>query len=399
MDIMINSTRSLRLWLNRVAVRMRSAGLMLSLVFTATAITACGGSDDASSPSAPPDTPAPSQPKADSPVILSGSLSGEDEVTRAGSQTALQEYPDAEHGHTTFYVWSYKDKASATTTVMQNYVVNYLSGSSGSSVTNSRGWEYVNQGSGVEQSVKYWDFQASAYRFFGYTGSGVLPSSASGNVSFEITVDATASEDANTPLFSKMWYKTGSQIAANVQPVTLEFIRPIARVRFMFTFVDGIAFTREQLSDIKFHRTDGNNSAKGGKVTITYPLAGTAETWSSEATVFYENTDFDIDYYETPSPPVSPANSLPNTYPNSPEHWYYVLPIDGQGSYTLSVTVGGGEPRTIIVPAEYMTWNPGYDYTYIFKITEGGGVSLDNVQVAVNTWNVRASVEHPVYNW
>ena len=393
---------------------MRSAGLMLSLVFTATAITACGGSNDASSPSAPPDTPAPSQPKADSPVILSGSLSGEEDVTRAGSQTALQEYPDAAHGHTTFYVWSYKDKASATTTVMQNYVVKYLSGSSGSSVTNSRGWEYVNQeGSGVEQSVKYWDFQASAYRFFGYTGSGVTasyspPQSAPDNVSFEITVDATASEDATTALYSKMWHKTGSQIAANVQPVTLEFIRPIARVRFMFTFVDGIAFTREQLSDISFCPTDNlKKVAKAGKVTITYPVNGavTEESWSSNATGFYnESKDLAIDYYETPSPPVSPANSLPQTYPNSPEHWYYVLPRksdgqDGQGSFKLTVTVGGGEPRTIIVPAEYMTWNPGYDYTYIFKITEGGGVSLDNVQVAINTWNVRASVDHPVYNW
>ena len=392
--------------MSRVAVLMGSAGLMLSLVFTATAITACGGSDDASSPSAPPDSP--SQPKADTPIILSGSLSAEEDVTRAGSQTALQEYPDAAHGHTTFYVWSYKEKASATTTVMQNYVVNYLAGTSGSSVTNSRGWEYVNQqGSGVEQSVKYWDFQASDYRFFGYTGSGVTASyspsqSAPGNVSLTITyTDASASEDAATPLYSKMWHKTGSQIAANVQPVILEFIRPIARVRFMFTFVDGIAFTREQLSNIKFCRTDGNHPAKGGIVTITYPLSGTAETWSSEATDFYESNDFAIDYYETPSPPVSPANSLPETYPNSPEHWYYVMPRKGdvQGSYTLSVSVNSGETRSIIVPAEYMTWNPGYDYTYIFKITEGGGVSLDNVQVAVNTWNVRASVDHPVYNW
>ena len=70
-----------------------------------------------------------------------------------------------------------------------------------------------------------------------------------------------------------------------------------------------------------------------------------------------------------------------------------------QGSFTLSVVVVGGDAKTCVVPAEFMTWAPGHDYTYIFKITSGGGVSLDYVQVGINSWNVKAAVEHPVYNW
>lgn len=40
-----------------------------------------------------------------------------------------------------------------------------------------------------------------------------------------------------------------------------------------------------------------------------------------------------------------------------------------QSSYTLSLTYNG-ESRTTVVPAEYMTWMPGYEYTYVFKFTE-----------------------------
>lgn len=397
---------------SKVAGLLRSVGILLLLLVGTMAVWSCGGSDDStpSVPSAPPSvTP---QPRADTPIGFYGILSKEEGVTRAGTQSPLQEYPDASHGHTSFNAWSYKDVANTIETVMYSYVVNYIAGSSGSSVTNSRGWEYVGQQGGVveQQSVKYWDFQASSYRFFGYTGTGVTASyspssSAPTSVTFEVDIDdVTASVDANTPLCSKLWYKSVSDLGTVIQPVTLEFVRPIARVRFMFTFIDGLGYGRENLYDVKFRPTDSQkNIAKGGTVSFTYPLTGSAtESWDSSPSAFYTgNNDLAIDYYETPSPPVSPTDARPETYPNTPEHWYEVLPRSGadQGSYTLSVVVGGGDPRICVVPAEYMTWSPGFEYTYLFKITEGGGVSLDNVQVAINTWNPMAAVVHPVYNW
>lgn len=389
----------------------------IALMLAATLWISCGGSGD---------EPEGDPVSKDRPIVFSGMLSeGKSENharTRDGGSTVpLQEFPSVEHGHTTFHVWSYKTKKdNSLDEVMKNYTVNWT-GSAGSTTSNSSGWEYVNQGS-TPQDIKYWDFSVEDYRIFGYSGSiNILkevtytyPSGESEltsepeSVTLTCTVDAESEEIVNSswPLFSKLWYKSGSAIAASVQPVTLEFLRPVARVRFIFTFIEGISFRRGDLYDIEFSPTNGSNVAKDGTFSVTYPLKGseTEETWKSSPTGYYGNIDLAIDYYEDPGPTVSPQNSNPETYPNSPEHWYYVLPRrgtgnDGQGSYTLTVTVGGGEPKTTVVPAAYMTWEPGHDYTYVFKITSSGGVSLDQVKVAINSWNVKASVKHPVYNW
>ena len=51
-----------------------------------------------------------------------------------------------------------------------------------------------------------------------------------------------------------------------------------------------------------------------------------------------------------------------------------------------------------MVPEAYMTWAPGYSYTYYFKVTREGGIEFDEVQVAVKNWEVR-NITHSVYNW
>jgi hypothetical protein len=396
---------------------MQSAGILLLSALMAVAVVSCGGSDDVTTP----DTlePFPPQSNTDRPIVFTGRLSESENEnfarTRAGETSVpLGEFPDAEHGHKTFHAWAYKNTPVYThDVVMKDYSVNWTSGSAGTTTTNSNGWEYVDQGSGsAVQDIKYWDFSATDYRFFAYTGSlgtsgGVSYSPASAPTSVTLSCsypDAGAAVTSETPLYSKLWYKTGSDIATSVKPVTLEFLRPIARVRFMFTFAEGLSYGRESLLDIKFSRTDGNNVAKGGTVTITYPLTDsvTEESWTSTYGDPYDNNELAIDYYERPVPSVTPVNTLPTTYPNTPQKWYYVLPRKGpgdQGSFTLSVVVVGGDPKTCVVPAEFMTWAPGHDYTYIFKITVGGGVSLDLVQVGINSWDVKAAVEHPVYNW
>ena len=78
-------------------------------------------------------------------------------------------------------------------------------------------------------------------------------------------------------------------------------------------------------------------------------------------------------------------------------YWYSVLPITGQGSFTLDVEVDG-DPKSIIVPAAYMDWLPGYNYTYVFKIHVDGSVSIDAVQSAFTGWTIQ-SAEFVVYNW
>jgi len=85
-------------------------------------------------------------------------------------------------------------------------------------------------------------------------------------------------------------------------------------------------------------------------------------------------------------------------YPaEAPGGWYTVVPNTSQGSYTLSVSINSAT-KTAVVPAEYMQWKPGYSYTYIFKITDEGGVEIGWVDYAVTPWT-EMETDRTVYNW
>ena len=309
-------------------------------------------------------------------------------ITRAG--TPLSE------SATSFKVWGYKnmsfsaDNYGDLQTVFPGYVVNWSSGSS--SASNSNGWEYVAQqtGNDPEQTIKYWDMDAKAYRYFAVTGNPTHVANEP-NGSHEFTFNADASSDeaiAATPYFSKLWFSTGDPVAyANKQfgkPVQLEFLKPFARVRFLFNY--SYAPEGVKLTNISFKPTDNSKIARKGTVKVTYPLTGTATSESYTVTKNNnpaegeELTDFTEEYI-----------------PEGTEKWYTVFPVDTQGSYTMSVTVDK-TAKTAVVPAEYMSWKPGYSYTYIFKITEQGGVEIDLVQTAVTSW-IELEINHTVYNW
>ena len=50
--------------------------------------------------------------------------------------------------------------------VFNNFQVAWTANTAGQTTTNSSDWEYVGQGD--DQSIKYWDWSAKAYRFFAY---------------------------------------------------------------------------------------------------------------------------------------------------------------------------------------------------------------------------------------
>ncbi len=386
---------------------------LISLVM----LTACSSGGDKPGEEPNP-TPTPEPPTVTAISFKSGLADDKEDITRAdGLETKVN----------SFKVWSYKnmsvdDKNTQTLTddvfgdvqtVMPGYIVNWGANTALTTETNTNDWEYV--GMGQDQTIKYWDWSAKAYRFFGFAPANasitVGGSSVSGNISF--TLSADASTDANiaaTPYFSHLWFSDGNIThydgKAFAQPVVLEFLKPIAQVRILFTFVPELTANgvdRSSLSEISFKPTkiEGQPQqaiANQGTVTITYPLTSTdiKESWSSDASGYFN--EINIDYYEANNN-YTPSDNLATTYPNSPQKWYNVLPRSNQGSYTLSVIVVGGEPKTCVVPAEYMTWSPGYQYTYKFKITETGGVTLDAIQVGVNIWTVIDTKEHWVYNW
>lgn len=349
---------------------MRSAGVLWLSAMTVIAVVSCGGDDE----SPAPDPPAPTPPAAEVPISFQGDLGDGQAVTRSTEIGLNTKY-------TAFRVWGYKNGTSGYQEVMYGYTVKWVDNSSNTTTTNTHGWEYVD---GNNQSIKYWDYSATAYRFF-----GVAPESLSGSISggyYVLTfedVDVTTDEGiAAAPYFSELWYS--SDKSQYGKPVKLLFKQPVSKVRFRFTSDDPRVAADAVLSGISFRPTDGSKIYRKGNFTLRYPLtpADTRESFS------VANTD-----------PATALDALTEHYTDANQKWYTVLPANGQGTYTLEVTINGGDPKTAVVPAEFMNWQPGFEYTYIFKINEEGGVSIDVVQSAFTEWADDQTGEHVIYNW
>ena len=337
-------------------------------------------------------------------IAFSANQDGERTVTRTGLE---------EVGIKTFTVWAYKNTGFTGGTgsdpinytskqqVIPGYYVRWASNSAYTTTSNTNGWEYVNQQTPgeLEQTIKYWDWGAKAYRFFGMAGGregSYVVSEANGTPEkVVVTIDVNTSTDYDAeamPYYSRLWFSTGRlpdyEDRQFGKPVTLEFVKPLTKVRFMFKFESKEIEENTVLAAKSFGPTTaGHYIYQKGTLTVTYPLTGTAteEIVTTTYNDAYKMADLEQDYYEEP-------NDL------NARKWYTVLPAPHQGSYTLTVTVNGQE-HAVVVPAEFMSWLPGYQYTYIFKVHVDGGVSIDSVQSAFTPWTPEYIGEHTVYNW
>ncbi len=321
----------------------------------------------------------------DTPISFGGAVDDDKEQV-ARSRASLED-----ENIETFTLWGYKNMAatdgesysfSETKTVFNAYTMTYTAGSAGSTSDNTDGWHYVGGG----QTIKYWDNDAKAYRFMAYAPQNSTSTSDATNVTVTsdaykmvFTIPANAdTEDAikNTRYFSKMWFSTGNLAEyPNRQfgkPVQMEFVKPFVRVRFMFIDHEGKTLTVDSpiakqinKSQISFAPADGSDIINRGYVTVTYPLGGTAttETYSYSR---YDTQGGSVDVctitlpYEDTQVLIEDAANL--------KKWYTVLPSSTQGAYKLTVFINGAS-RTAIVPAEFMQWQVGYQYTYVFKLS------------------------------
>ena len=321
-----------------------------------------------------------SQPETGTAIAFSANQDEGTAVTRA---TSLHQ-----EGIEAFTVWGYKNmdetySESGLQTVFPGYTVNWLNGSAATTTTNSNGWEYILT-SKPDQTIKYWDWSAKAYRFFGVTGeaNGTYET----NGTYQITIDP------ETNYYSHLWFSTGNIAMYPTKefgkPVQLVFMKPSSKVRFMFTFVnsrDGI-----EMGPATFKPTNETDIAQKGTVTVNYPLTGTTtQEWLTLASISESISAFTEDY--------DPEDDT-KEYIKTDNGWYTVLPNSSQGSYTLKVKINN-DTKTCAVPANFMQWLPGFSYTYIFKINEEGGVEIDLVQSAFTGWTTEVSTSHTVYNW
>ena len=331
-----------------------------------------------------------------------------------------------------FVVFGYKAVSDGYQTVFDNYQVNYVANSQNTTVSNSAGWEYVgtknlpygtkttsdgelnNNGvatnataSGVDQSIKYWDYNANIYRFFAYSlGAGVTAN--------QTTTWAKASAMSRTPDKGYSLEGTAAQLGTcyisneiDVHPsnpataVRLEFRSFMSKIELKFYetipgySVKSLKFYQSSDAQAQSSTTPAIYSSStlpvGGKYNITIDSYGKAQL-QLETSSPAPTTDTKINSFSTTLTNYAAKDYLeadvPNTYIGRASNaatstdLVSVLPnpqntasLNLKMDYTLVSRDGTGEEinvkgATAVVPEVYAKWQPNYKYTYIFKITD-----------------------------
>lgn len=335
--------------------------------------------------------------------------SWQDASSRAGEgETGLESL------FSSFKVWGYKTKNidgdsnenggsnndgstnSSTQNVMDGYQVDWN--------TSSNDWEYIgtyNASLNLYQTIKYWDYSALQYRFWAYAPAdapGVTASENTNDNSHSITIPYEFNSNAtltSTPYISNLCTpKIGDQ-------VKLTFVPLIAKVRFKFKYNDKqiASITEISFRDERWKSTvNGNHflwsgsavdkTPVAGNIIATYPLSGTSmdvsKTWETTNRGILELT---IPYEEEKDE---------NHQTEIRRKWYFMLPIDiahyQQGNYILSANIEGNQVSAT-VGSEYMQWKAGFQYTYIFKVSETTS-SITFAEVEVEQWNKNSNIDN-----
>ena len=347
-------------------------------------------------------------------------------ISFGGESGSWQDAPTSRAGETgletiekSFRVWGYKNTGGNHTDgftkpqkVMDGYIVNWNQPATGGTGS----WDYTgirNEELQTTQTVKYWDYSATCYRYFafspedakvtttilqeggnstsqagttseeGSTNQTDKASKVSFQIPFEYKEDATSS---STPYISDLWLSDNQNFGDDKKYgacVKLTFAPIVTKVRIIFKYPENI--TNISIKDISFKKTDGEVPT-AGNIRITYPITGTETqhvySWEPEPTQTGIIT-LSVPYEEE-------TDKIHQTTERG--KWYFVPPIGEQGTYTMTATIDG-KTSTAIIPAEYMQWKAGYQYTYIFKITEAGTViSFTNMQV--EKWTESAPIQN-----
>ena len=372
---------------------------ILTIPFMALCLFSCAGSGQEE-----PDVPTqPEEPKGVS--ISFGGNSGtwqDAPTTRANKETGLETISK------TFKVWGYKTTGGNYTSgfdqsqnVMNGYTVNWTQQTANTTSSNTADWEYVGI---ANQTIKYWDYSATSYRFFAYsipTAAGNItapffsgPSTTEGStylhasfsIPFNYDKDAT---NVSTPYISNLWLSDNQNFENRKYGacVKLTFAPIITKVRFKFNYQ---AESQVSITNISFRNVNDVPSPTSGNIIITYPITG----MDTQASYIWETTGTETEPINF-TIPYEEEGDL-NHQTTTRKKWYFVPPLGDskttqQSAYIITADING-KKATATVPAEFMQWKAGYQYTYIFKITEAGtNIAFTNMQV--EKW-----VETPIKN-
>ena len=350
------------------------------------------------------DSPVPEEPEvppveSGTPIVFSADRQEQVAATRAN--TPLQST-----GITDFRVYAFKNMGYTpgdgtyddVQTVMDNFAVRWVENSAATTPSNSSGWEY-NLNAFPGQDIKFWDMQAVAYRFFGMAGKGItLTTINTPTLSYRLTMTVDAANEEATPLYTRLWFSDGNPEHYRTRPfkapVVLEFVKPLAHVRYLFKYADPLGDPLPTFEEPDFRPVDVNSTMPvKGTFTVTYPITGTGTTESWTTSDFISGLVTFSRYWYT----VDPSETDPDLIAGK-EYWYTVVPVLNQGDYKLRAIING-EERSCIVPGQYMAWKPNYDYTYVFKINEEGGIEIESINIGTAVWKSGEEVSREINNW
>lgn len=324
------------------------------------------------------------------------------------------------------------DAANNENYAFDHYNVNFNESSANSTLSNLKGWEYVNQdmtvnGAGkslaqsgaTQQTIKYWDHSCASYDFLAFSmgKKGSAPKEYATPSSVDkanlATAAYTLTGDVNT---LSECYISDMKTAVEKEndygkPVELSFRHLASKVRMaLFETIPGYV-----VSDVKFYAdaTGTTNSEEGtligkfnnsGTLTVYFPTTGivnkdnkdynkahvkfTASTAAGEtATLSSSSKGFGaVKYGNQDEGAISAGSTYLSQNAAKPSYcgdgYQNVLPSEGAASaitlridYKLTSTDGTNETinvkgATATVPAQYTEWKSGYAYTYIFKISQ-----------------------------
>ncbi len=361
-------------------------------------VTACSSSADA--PDSPDKTFAISFNATDSANV----------TTRAPRTTGLSDI-----GYNEIVVYGYKTLDNTIYNVMPGYTLKYVANTANSSTTNTTGWEYVGQGTdylGLDQEIKYWDGNSTDYRFFAvlsdykgnvkYNGSDISASTTvttegSFSMEFNNLEYMTHAEDgkyynsagnevaeSKIPMYGILWQ--GDPAEYYNKPVELSFVKPYSLVRLVFERPEGSSKTvlGDDTHKITFGPKDNSTMTGDGKVDVSWGMTGSRETATAipGSTTLptmslggVELTNENERYQAWPEYLMIPSTSKPVDF---------LCTVQVKTVNTSGATVY--DPRTAVIPAQYMKWRPGYQYTYVFKISSNNNLEFSHAVEVYTKW-------------
>ena len=287
------------------------------------------------------------------------------------------------------------------------YWVWYEASSANKTISNTFNWEYVGAAGdkttpggtyslSTAQDPKYWDYAADEYVFTAYTnksGGTVSNVTTSGftfvgdasqfaglYVADKLTITEKSNPAGHTTADNKMGDAVKFTFRSGAAKVRLGIYETIPGYKVMnvnFKPTSPATFSETTTNAQLSGSFNGASPSTSQTFTVTYGGGGVAQfATATDATNNYVFGTFDTDGDSY----LGESSTLP-TWANASSDYISVLPNqDHTGNMVLSVDFDlynttthetiHVEDAKAVVPQAYMTWNPNYAYTYLFKICD-----------------------------